>query len=196
MLRPANVALVHEVGDHRPRPAGIALVTDLDDTFKRQRFLVELLGQRKLRPVAHRLLAIDILARANGIERLGNVQPVRRGNADHIHFRIREQLSVLRVNRRAGLPRGLLPAEPISVTHGHDVELIAPRDHALDHVDMAAAAAAHPDEAHSQTFVGADYVGARDQHCGRRAQQCRSAGGGSQELAPGDGTSGLEDRWG
>jgi hypothetical protein len=158
-----------------PRRARVALVTDLHHALQFQSFLVKPLGQVELRPVAHRFLAINILAGPDGIQRLRDMEPVRRGDANSINPRVRQQLTMFHVSLGAGRFGSLIQPVAVSVVHGHDLRILSRFNEPLHSSNMTAPAPAHPDEPDPDSVIGAEDAAARhERYC---TQQTQSGGG-------------------
>ena len=117
--------------------------------------------------MAHRLLAVNVFARADGVQRLRNVQPVRRGDADDIHVRVRQQLLVLHVGFGAGGLSRLIQPVSVNVTDGHHLRLLPTLNQPPHRRDVARPAPADADEADADGIIGAEHASAGD--IGRRA---------------------------
>ena len=76
---------------------GHVLRAHLHDPLVFLGLLAELPGQVHLRPVRQRLLAIDVLAGANGVDGLRGVMAVGRGNAHRVNPRVGQQFLVVAV---------------------------------------------------------------------------------------------------
>ncbi len=115
---------------------------------------VDLLRQLELIPVRQRFLAVDVLLRVQGVDRLRRVMRVGRGDAHDIDVRVVEQLLVLVIHLCAAEPlaRRFQP-RPINVAYGdrlgHPLLLKA-----LNNALMGTASAADADEADADPLVG------------------------------------------
>ena len=188
MLGPPDDALTDEVGDDFPRAAGVALVTDLDDALEPLGLEIEFLAQGGLGPMAHRLFAIDVLARANGIERLRDVE--RSGVAMHTRSMLLSASSSWcdGIDFGAGLGGHFLRAKGIGIVHADDLQGFSALNETQDGVDVAAAAATHADEPDAKFAVGAKDLSARDKRRGAQSAHGSGGGGGiADEAAAGHG---------
>jgi len=133
--------------------------------------------------VAHRLLAVNIFAGADGVQRLRNVQAVWSGNANDIHGRVRQQLPVFHVSLGARAFGSLIQAIAVSIADGHDLSLL-PRLHEAPHrAYVTRPAAADADETDADGVIGAEQASTGDEW--RRAQQAqggRGLGGGLEKV--------------
>ena len=103
------------------------------------------------------------------------MQAVRRGDADHVHVRVGQQVPVLHVGLGAGRLGGFVQPVAVGIVHRHDLRVLARLDQPLHRADMAGAAPADADEANADSVVGAEHAAAR--HKRRGAQQAHGRGG-------------------
>ena len=112
--------------------------------------------------MAHRFLAINVLAGAVGVHGLRDMEPVGRGDADDIHGRVGQQFVVFGVGLGAVGLGGLLQPIAVGVAYRDDLDACAV-DQPLDGGQMARAAPAHPDEPDADAVVGAHDASGRDE---------------------------------
>ena len=151
----------------------------------------ELLGGLELAPMAHRLLAVHVLARLDRVRRMAGVPMVRRGDADHVDVRVGQQLAVVPV--APGKPELLLPsvdARPVDVATSHQIDRGTAIADPAHHVHVGAGTAAATDEADAQPVVGA--LGAGWQEA--RGGHGRAGGRHPAEEGPTGGAGGIEGR--
>ncbi len=141
----------------------------------------QFLGQFELPPVGDGLLAIDVLAGLEGIHGLIAVQMVRRGDTDHVHRRVGQQLVIVHVRLAAVAFDPLLEPRPVHITGRDDLDgLFRLGLEPVQSLEMRPAPPAATDEPNPQPLVGAENRrahGRAQNHPGRR-----DAAGLSQEL--------------
>jgi hypothetical protein len=142
------------------------LVANLDNALQLGCLLGELAAQVELTPVAHRLLAIDVLAGADGIQRLRHMETVGRGDADHVHLRVGQQFVVLEIGLGAGGFGGFLQPVAERIVHRHHLDRFAGLDEFLHDAQMAAAPAAYSDKTDTDAVVRPDDSGPGDERKG------------------------------
>ena len=113
------------------------------------------LSQFELVPVRQRLLAVDILARTEGVDRLRRVVPVGRGHTDYVDVGVFQERLVLIVHRCPATTLGGVDHPwPVDVADGHrlgDAFLLELEDDPL----VVGASRPRADETDPQPFVGA-----------------------------------------
>ncbi len=120
MDRLADDPFLDEPDDFRIVVVGHVLRADLHEPLVPVGRLLDLLGQLELAPVRQRLLAVDVLAGVQGVDRLRRVKAVGRGDADHVDVLVGQEGLVLHVHLRpAGRAAGGFQAGPIDIAHGH-----------------------------------------------------------------------------
>ncbi|OQB98979.1 MAG: hypothetical protein BWX80_03871 [Candidatus Hydrogenedentes bacterium ADurb.Bin101] len=171
----------HPFADHRPDllPRGVAhaLGAALEHPSRCRHLLCQFLGQFELPPVRHRLFAIDVLARRNGIQGLVAVDVVRRGDGDQVHGRVGQQFPVVHVSFRPVTFRRLVQPRPVHVAHGDNPDTLVMVLDMLEGFQVAVAAPAAADNTDAQHIVRGQRPPLRQggQTCRRHARQHRMA---------------------
>ena len=117
-----------------------------------------------------------MLAGLDRIDGLVAVMVVRRGNANHVHVRVGQQLMIVHVPFAAVALDPLLHARPIHVTRGDDLDRLLPLGlEPLHGLEMGPAASAAADEPNAQPLVGAQHLA--DKGLLGRRNKCRPGNG-------------------
>ena len=153
MDRFADRPIFDHLANRRIVIIGHVLRADLNEAIILLGRRVDLLRQLELIPVRQRFLAVDVLLRVQGIDRLRGVMRIGCGDAHDIDVRVVEQLLVFVIHLRAAEPLACrFQARSINVTNGNRLGhplLLKPLDDAL----MGAASAADADEADADPVV-------------------------------------------
>ena len=133
---------------------GHVLRADLDDPLVLLGFLAQFFRHVELRPVRQRLLAVDVFACPDGVDRLRRVVPVGRGDANDVDLEIGEQFFVLAVDFPTGILCRRFGARSIHVAYGHRLDESLFLELITD-IDVGQAAPADADEPDADPLVGA-----------------------------------------